>query len=96
MLGLISWNEFSENSYVEPSKHYGYQSLDVLAAPCGRIPASGRRHRQAPGLRPTFSPWPNILRLTGFAFALVVGSVTALIYPRRRQSHREQASRPPH
>ena len=30
MLGLISWNEFSENSYVEPSKHYGYQSLDVL------------------------------------------------------------------
>ena len=42
MLGLISWNEFSENSYVEPSKNYGYQSLDLLrqlravpAAPAG-------------------------------------------------------------
>ena len=30
VLGLISWNEFSENSYVEPSVHYRYQSLDVL------------------------------------------------------------------
>ena len=30
VLGLISWNEFSENSYVEPSVKYRYQSLDVL------------------------------------------------------------------
>src|SRR6202041_1267947 len=30
VLGLISWNEFSENSYVEPSVRYGYRSLDVL------------------------------------------------------------------
>ena len=31
VLGLISWNEFSENSYVEPSKRYGHLYLDVLA-----------------------------------------------------------------
>jgi len=30
-VGLISWNEFSENSYIEPSQKYGTQSLDVLA-----------------------------------------------------------------
>jgi hypothetical protein len=30
ILGLISWNEFSENSYVEPSVRYGHQALDVL------------------------------------------------------------------
>ncbi|GAA1767835.1 endo-1,3-alpha-glucanase family glycosylhydrolase [Agromyces humatus] len=30
LLGLISWNEFSENSHVEPSETYGTQSLDVL------------------------------------------------------------------
>ncbi len=30
-IGLISWNEFSENSYVEPSRDYGDQSLQVLA-----------------------------------------------------------------
>jgi hypothetical protein len=31
VLGLISWNEFSENSYVEPSMKYGHRYLDVLA-----------------------------------------------------------------
>jgi hypothetical protein len=31
LLGLISWNEFSENTYVEPSQHYGRRFLDVLA-----------------------------------------------------------------
>jgi len=30
-VGLISWNEFSENSYVEPSRAYGRRFLDVLA-----------------------------------------------------------------
>jgi len=30
VLGIISWNEFSENSYIEPSQKYGTQYLDVL------------------------------------------------------------------
>ena len=30
-VGLISWNEFSENSHIEPSQKYGSQLLDVLA-----------------------------------------------------------------
>jgi hypothetical protein len=30
-IGLISWNEFSENSYVEPSQKYGGRYLKVLA-----------------------------------------------------------------
>jgi hypothetical protein len=30
-IGLISWNEFSENSYVEPSVNYGSRYLEVLA-----------------------------------------------------------------
>jgi hypothetical protein len=30
-IGLISWNEFSENSYIEPSESYGHRYLDVLA-----------------------------------------------------------------
>jgi hypothetical protein len=29
-LGLISWNEFSENTYVEPSEKYGDASLNIL------------------------------------------------------------------
>jgi hypothetical protein len=31
LIGLISWNEFSENSHVEPSTRYGPRALDVLA-----------------------------------------------------------------
>jgi hypothetical protein len=30
-IGLISWNEFSENSHTEPSMLYGSSSLDALA-----------------------------------------------------------------
>ncbi len=31
-IGLISWNEFSENSYVEPSRKYGSRYIRVLAS----------------------------------------------------------------
>jgi hypothetical protein len=30
-LGLISWNEFSENTHVEPSEQHGYTALTALA-----------------------------------------------------------------
>ena len=30
-IGLISWNEFSENSHIEPSQNYGDRYLEVLA-----------------------------------------------------------------
>ena len=29
-IGLISWNEFSENTHLEPSKNYGYHYLKLL------------------------------------------------------------------
>jgi hypothetical protein len=29
-LGIISWNEFSENTYIEPSEKYGSTALEVL------------------------------------------------------------------
>jgi hypothetical protein len=30
-LGIISWNEFSENSYIEPSQKYGNQYLNIIS-----------------------------------------------------------------
>jgi hypothetical protein len=30
-IGLISWNEFSENSHIEPSENHGDRYLDVIA-----------------------------------------------------------------
>jgi hypothetical protein len=38
-VGLISWNEFSESSHVEPSRRYGRRYLDVLAS-VARPPAA--------------------------------------------------------
>lgn len=90
MLGLISWNEFSENSYVEPSKHYGYQSLDVLRQLHGTSPPNPASPASSPA--PTLSPWPNVLRLAAFALTLVV-AVALLSYARRRHSHRQSGHR---
>jgi hypothetical protein len=37
-IGLISWNEFSENTYVEPSQAYGSTSLKVISDVRGTRP----------------------------------------------------------
>jgi hypothetical protein len=38
VLGIISWNEFSENSYIEPSQKYGFTYLNILSE-INRLPA---------------------------------------------------------
>jgi hypothetical protein len=38
-IGVISWNEFSENSQIEPSVKYGFRYLQVLASTLGRQPS---------------------------------------------------------
>jgi hypothetical protein len=38
VLGLISWNEFSENSHLEPSQVYGTCYLGILARTAGLLP----------------------------------------------------------
>jgi hypothetical protein len=86
MLGLISWNEFSENSYVEPSKEYGYQSLDALRQL--RVTTTPPRVT-APAARSTLSLWPNVLRLLAFALTLTL-AVAVLTYLRRRTSRRRR------
>jgi hypothetical protein len=30
--GLISWNEISEGSYIDPMTRYGYQDLNALSS----------------------------------------------------------------
>jgi hypothetical protein len=84
MLGLISWNEFSENSYVEPSKQFGYQALNALQQLTGTKPPHA-----APAAQSAFSVWPNVLRLLVFALTLVA-VVVVLSYLRRRTSRRRR------
>ena len=40
-IGLISWNEFSENTHVEPSRNYDTRYLEVVADILGGIAPSG-------------------------------------------------------
>ena len=93
-LGLISWNEFSENSAVEPSVRYRYQSLDVLRGLRGTsVPAQTGPAQPSdggatgPASRSAASGyWPNLLLLAGFPLALILG--VALISRARRKTAR--------
>jgi hypothetical protein len=70
-LGVISWNEFSENSQIEPSRNYGFRYLQVLASSLGHLtsfPSSGGANDS------TDSSSPG----TGFPTGLVVLPVVAV------------------
>ncbi|MBC3840381.1 hypothetical protein GXW82_09585 [Streptacidiphilus sp. 4-A2] len=66
MLGLISWNEFSENSYIEPSKEYGYSYLDAVAQLRGATVPAGLQDIDSSAQSGTQdSAWPDALLLGG-------------------------------
>jgi hypothetical protein len=70
-IGLISWNEFSENSYIEPSEKYGHRYLDVLA---------NIRHVPAPVI-PNFDssePGDTLLSGVGTSRIIALGSMGLL------------------
>jgi hypothetical protein len=92
VLGLISWNEFSENSYVEPSQKYGMRYLDTLRslrnapvppAPPGAGDSSEPAHQQA-GASAGASATTLALAAVAAALCVLVGG--ALLLRRRRQN----------
>ena len=79
--GLISWNEFSENSQVEPSVNYGDRYLgvlrDITSAPPEPSPlAQDSSDGTAGGL-----PWGL---LSAGALVIAIGTGTAVLLRRRR------------
>ncbi|RPF37649.1 endo-1,3-alpha-glucanase family glycosylhydrolase [Streptomyces sp. TLI_185] len=82
VLGLISWNEFSENSHVEPSERQGSQSMDVLRELRG-LPASATPSAPSSSAarHDPLGYWPGLLRITGCA-VLLVAAVAALAWQR--------------
>ena len=99
LLGLISWNEFSENSYVEPSQKYGARYLDVLRelrqTPVPQ-PASATDSSGEPADAQTTSPnwpryWPTAV-LVGFPLILAIG--VGLVAARRRRHRGPAQPRP--
>lgn len=87
-LGLISWNEFSENSYVEPSRAYGNRYLAVLRqllmAPA---PSLGPLAEDSSGSSGSLVS-PRGVVVGGLAAVLVVAGAAVLLR-RRRRSRRQ-------
>ena len=97
MLGLISWNEFSENTYVEPSLHYGRTFLDVLADLTHTVaptPSAGIDSSASSPAAPARSHGQSILLLIVFPALLFIGLAVLGVVLRRRRRRREVSSPP--
>jgi hypothetical protein len=81
-LGLISWNEFSENTHVEPSRKNGDQYLTVLSALSrgGEVPASPLAEDSSAAAGGGGS-MTELLALGGFALLLLL--LAGVRYARR-------------
>jgi len=77
VLGIISWNEFSENSYIEPSQKYGSQYLDLLSQIDHMpLPNIGSFDSSDPSTTyPEIPPASKIIALSGIAVLIVSGIV---------------------
>lgn len=76
-LGIISWNEFSENSYIEPSQTYGSQYLDVLSHVL-KVPSPNIAEFDSSLPDHVFSevvPGSRVIALGGFVGVIIVSLV---------------------
>jgi len=95
-LGLISWNEFSENTYVEPSKNFGRRYLDVLAElrhTVAPVPSSAADSSAQPLPTEPGRQWPTLVLLVGVP-ALLLAGLTVLGRRLRRRSRTARAGQP--
>ena len=84
-VGLISWNEFSENSHVEPSRRYGRRALEVLADVRGaKSPAAPEADSSEPN--PASTGNRNGVPLAGGLAVLILAGL-AVLGRRNRRRH---------
>ena len=94
-LGLISWNEFSENTHVEPSKKYGDRYLKVLAElrhTSPPEPATAVDSSAQPLPTDTDRQVPTVVLLLGLPVLLITG--LTLLGRRLRQRRRMAGAGP--
>ena len=83
MIGVISWNEWSENTYVEPSMKFGTSDLDVLRDLTGAPPAPGGELDSSAPAAPVSAVQATVV---GAAFLGSMVFVTVLGVRRRRRA----------
>jgi hypothetical protein len=89
-IGIISWNEFSENTHIEPSQRYSTQYLRILGDLTGAGP-SGLADFDSDAPAGRGSPWRATAALTGLGGLIVV---SGLVIVRRQHRHRRPMETP--
>ena len=80
-IGLISWNEYSENSEVEPSRAHGADALNVIASiEHAKVPAIADFNSSGPS---GFHAGPSQFTILGALVVLVAGSIGVIALRRR-------------
>jgi hypothetical protein len=83
-IGIISWNEFSENTQIEPSEKYGSTALDVIAnRQASQAPLVANFDSSAPGDANVEIPYQPFILLGVFMLAAL--SVLAILTRQRMQ-----------
>jgi len=80
-LGIISWNEFSENSYIEPSQNYGFTYLNILSG-IDHLPMAtvGQFDSSEPvSTFPDPLPYSRLIALVGLSILVLTGMVVLVI-----------------
>jgi hypothetical protein len=81
-IGIISWNEFSENTYVEPSRKFGNQYLDEVRA-LTTSPPPPSKETDSSGPQGAGSIMPAATSFSVAVLAIVVVSVMGMRRRRR-------------
>jgi hypothetical protein len=81
VLGIISWNEFSENSYIEPSQNYGFTYLNILSG-TNHLPLVSVAQFDSSEPATTFPdlfPYSRVIALGGFSILVLAGLVIVVV-----------------
>ncbi len=89
-LGLISWNEFTEGTYVEPSRQYGDVSLRTVAALTQTRGPQGELDSSSPTGRSSSGPWRAAL-IGGLLLLLVLSALVRVLRGSRSRVSRRGA-----
>ena len=92
-VGLVSWNEFSENTHIEPSENYGTRYLEVLADILGgEAPVAIDFDSSEPAATGTgYGTGYSLAVLAGIAAIIVVGLIVIV-----RRGGRKSGAPPMH
>jgi hypothetical protein len=80
-LGIISWNEFSENSYIEPSQNYGFAYLNILSG-ISHLPLVSVAQFDSSEPAATFPdllPYSQVIALGGLSILVLAGLVIVVV-----------------